>query len=111
MLMDIQKVTQAKLDMEGCCEMKYEYGSGDFIENWDIAQVSKLNSLIEDAKFLLKMCDCSLQHTPRKGNKCTDLLVNMGVAQDEHVVVLEEPPEEVKALAIDDMTGVSVLKD
>ncbi|XP_028097553.1 uncharacterized protein LOC114297336 [Camellia sinensis] len=72
---------------------------------------SPYKALIEDAKFLLKRYDCSLQHTPKEGNKCADLLANMGVAQDEHVGVLEESLEEVKALAIDDMAGVSVLKD
>ncbi|GMP65273.1 hypothetical protein CsSME_00026140 [Camellia sinensis var. sinensis] len=66
---------------------------------------------IEDAKFLLKRCNCSLQYTPREGNKCADWLANMGVSQDKHVLVLEEPPEEVKALLIADLTGTSVLRD
>ncbi|XP_028100581.1 uncharacterized protein LOC114299952 [Camellia sinensis] len=72
---------------------------------------SPYKALIEDAKFLLKRCNCSLCHTPREGNKCADLLANMRVAQDEHVLVLEEPPNEVKALIINDMIGVSVLRD
>ncbi|KAL7212809.1 hypothetical protein ACSBR2_015487 [Camellia fascicularis] len=72
---------------------------------------SPYKALIEDAKFLLKTCNCSLQHTLREGNRCAYKLANMGVAQDEHVVLLEDPPEEVKALVIDDITGVCVERD
>ncbi|THG00481.1 hypothetical protein TEA_002907 [Camellia sinensis var. sinensis] len=68
---------------------------------------SLYRALIEDAKFLLQRCCCSLRHTPREGNKCADQLANIGVAQDEHVVVLDDPPENLQALLIADITGVS----
>ncbi|GMP61392.1 hypothetical protein CsSME_00023881 [Camellia sinensis var. sinensis] len=72
---------------------------------------SPLKALIEDAKFLLQICHYSLLHTLREGNKVADRLANLGVAQDEHVMILEDPPTEVTTLLIDDMTGVSVKRD
>lgn len=73
-------------------------------------RISPHKALIEDTKFLLQRCNCSLSHILREGNKVADKLANMGVAQDEHVVILE-PPEEVRALVIDDMTGVAIVRD
>ncbi|CAL5369686.1 unnamed protein product [Camellia sinensis] len=72
---------------------------------------SPYKALIEDARFQLKRCDCLLRHTLREGNRCADKLASLGVEQGEHVVLLEDPPEEVKNLVIADMTGVSVLRD
>ncbi|CAL5362434.1 unnamed protein product [Camellia sinensis] len=72
---------------------------------------SPYKALIEDARFLLKRCDCLLRHTLREGNRCADKLASLGVEQSEYVVLLEDPPEEVKNLVIADMTGVSVLRD
>ncbi|GMP76765.1 hypothetical protein CsSME_00033307 [Camellia sinensis var. sinensis] len=51
-------------------------------------------ALVEDTKFLLKRCDCSLRHTPIEGNRCANKLANMGVAQDDHVLLLEDPPKK-----------------
>ncbi|GMP30557.1 hypothetical protein CsSME_00005172 [Camellia sinensis var. sinensis] len=72
---------------------------------------SPLKALIEDAKFLFHRCYCSLLHTLREGNKVADRLANMGVTQEEHVMIFEDSPAEVTALLIDDMTGVSVVRD
>lgn len=62
------------------------------------SQNSPYKALIEDTKFLLQRCNCSLGHTLREGNK----------AEDDHVVILEDPPPEFTPLIIDDMCGVSV---
>lgn len=72
---------------------------------------SPLKALIEATKFLLQRCHCSLLHTLREGNKVADRFANLGVAQEEHVMILEDPPAEVTALLIDDTTGVSVARD
>ncbi|THG05943.1 hypothetical protein TEA_022600 [Camellia sinensis var. sinensis] len=52
-----------------------------------------------------------LSHTLREGNKVADRLANIGVAQDEQVVILEDPPEDVTALVIDDMSGAHFERD
>ncbi|XP_028055196.1 uncharacterized protein LOC114259389 [Camellia sinensis] len=72
---------------------------------------SPFKALIEDAKFLLQRCDCPLIHTFREGNKVADLLANLGVAQSEHVLILEDPPTEATAFLIDDMLGVPAIRD
>lgn len=58
---------------------------------------SPLKALIEAAKFLLQRCHCSLLHTLREGNKVADRFANLGVAQEEHIMILEDPPAEVTA--------------
>ncbi|CAL5355341.1 unnamed protein product [Camellia sinensis] len=72
---------------------------------------SPCRALIEDAKFLLKRCHCSLKHTLREGNKCADQLAQIGVAQDEHVVLLEDPPNVLQELLIADILGTVELRD
>ncbi|KAF5933851.1 hypothetical protein HYC85_030022 [Camellia sinensis] len=74
-------------------------------------QNSPYKALIEDAKFLLRRCSCSLVHTLRDGNKVADQLANLGVAQTEHVVFLEDPPDEVRASLVNDITGVRFERD
>ncbi|XP_028104658.1 uncharacterized protein LOC114303709 [Camellia sinensis] len=74
-------------------------------------QNSPYKALIEDAKFLLKKCSCSLVHTLREGNRVADQLANIGVAQTEHVVFLESPLDEVRASLVDDVTGVRFERD
>ncbi|KAL7211266.1 hypothetical protein ACSBR2_014197 [Camellia fascicularis] len=44
-------------------------------------------------------------------NKAADLLANIGVAQNEHVVFLDNPPAEVVVFFIDDMIGFSFVRD
>ncbi|THF99618.1 hypothetical protein TEA_004063 [Camellia sinensis var. sinensis] len=46
-----------------------------------------------------------------EGNKVADLLANLGVAQAEHVLILEDPPNEATALLLDDMLGVPTMRD
>ncbi|CAL5338693.1 unnamed protein product [Camellia sinensis] len=74
-------------------------------------QHSPSKALIEDARFLLRRSNSSLGHTLRERNKAVDRLANMGVAQNEHVVFLDNPPIEVTTFLIDDMTGVSFVRD
>ncbi|XP_028108863.1 uncharacterized protein LOC114307667 [Camellia sinensis] len=71
---------------------------------------SPYQALIEDAKFLLQRCNCSLRYTPREGNICLNQLANIRVTQDEHVVVLDHPPKDLTALLIADITGVSEMR-
>ncbi|XP_028105293.1 uncharacterized protein LOC114304333 [Camellia sinensis] len=72
---------------------------------------SPYKALIEDTKFLMSRCKCALSHTLREGSRVADRLANIGVAQDEHVVILEDPLETVTALVIKDMTGVHFERD
>ncbi|KAL7209972.1 hypothetical protein ACSBR1_031527 [Camellia fascicularis] len=72
---------------------------------------SPLKALIEDAKFLLQRCHCSILHTLREGNKVADRLADLGVTQAEHVKILEDPPMEVTTLLIEDMTAVASLRE
>ncbi|GMP24108.1 hypothetical protein CsSME_00001499 [Camellia sinensis var. sinensis] len=74
-------------------------------------QHSPYKALIEDAKFLLRRSNSSLQHTLREGNRAADHLANLGVDQNEHVVFLDNPPAEVATFLIDDMTGASFARE
>ena len=52
---------------------------------------SPYKAIIEDTKFLMKRYNCTLSHTLRKGIMVADRLANIGVEQDDHVVILEDP--------------------
>ncbi|KAL7181716.1 hypothetical protein ACSBR1_040584 [Camellia fascicularis] len=71
---------------------------------------SPYKALIEHAKFLLSRCKSTLEHTLRKGNKCVDKLANLGVDQDEHVI-LDDPSASVRSPLIVDMIGVRFERD
>ncbi|CAL5427518.1 unnamed protein product [Camellia sinensis] len=99
----------------------FQKGTMNVVIETDAAQVidliqngpshnSLFRALIEDTKFLLKRCTCTLGHTLREGNRVADMLANLGVAQTEHVVMLEDPPEAVRALVVEDMIGVSSVR-
>ncbi|KAL7211808.1 hypothetical protein ACSBR2_014629 [Camellia fascicularis] len=74
-----------------------------------VPTLQNLNYFIGVAQ--LQRTNCSLGHTLREGNRVADHLASMGVSQSDHVVILENPPDEVAALLIEDMTGVSFVRD
>ncbi|GMP90230.1 hypothetical protein CsSME_00041449 [Camellia sinensis var. sinensis] len=81
----------------------------DLIQN-GLSHNSPFRASIEDTKFLMARCTCTLGHTLREGNRVADMLANLGVAQTEHVVMLEDPPKAVRALVVEDMIGVSFVR-
>ncbi|KAL7172086.1 hypothetical protein ACSBR2_031725 [Camellia fascicularis] len=66
---------------------------------------ASLRSIVEDARHLLKRCKCFIQHILREGNQCADKLANLGADQEKHLVVMEDPPEEVRSLVVADLLG------
>lgn len=72
---------------------------------------SPYRAIIEDATFLMRRCNCSIQTTPRVVNQCADALANIGVNQQEHLVFLENPPNCITPLLIADMMNASSSRD
>ncbi|CAL5367368.1 unnamed protein product [Camellia sinensis] len=64
-------------------------------------------ALLEDTKFLLDRCKCSLVSISCEGTKCADSLANLGVNHKEPLVVFEDPPAQIVSLLIADMVGLS----
>ncbi|KAL7210803.1 hypothetical protein ACSBR2_013807 [Camellia fascicularis] len=64
-------------------------------------------AIVEDARPLLQRCNCSIQHIMREANQCADKLANMGADQVEHLLVMEEPPPEVRSLIVADVVGTA----
>ncbi|CAL5396480.1 unnamed protein product [Camellia sinensis] len=100
----------------------FQKGTIDVEIETDATQVIKLTqdgpnhnspykAIIEDTKFLMKRRNCTLGHTLREGNKVANRLANIGVEQDNHVVILEDPLENVIAVVIDDMNGAHFERD
>lgn len=69
-----------------------------------------LASLMEDMKSLLDATGCTIQHTLREGNACADYLTNMGANQDNNLVHINEPTDDLKILIGMDSRGVSFLR-
>lgn len=67
---------------------------------------SPFRALIEDAHFLLRRCQCSIEAIPREANTSADAMANLGVNQQEHLIVIEDPPSSISALLVADMMHV-----
>ncbi|XP_028085910.1 receptor-like protein EIX1 [Camellia sinensis] len=52
-------------------------------------------ALLEDTKFLMHRCNCSISYTPREANKCADGLANLGATHQDNLVVLDDPPSAI----------------
>ncbi|XP_028093920.1 uncharacterized protein LOC114294018 [Camellia sinensis] len=64
-------------------------------------------SIVEDSRHLIHRCNCSIQHILREGNKCVDLLANMGADQLDPLVVVDEPLIAVRNQIVADMVGMA----
>lgn len=71
-----------------------------------IAVNGALRIVVEDAKHLIRRCQCSIQLIVREGNMCADKLANLGANQDEPLVVTEDAPDDVRSLVVTDLLGI-----
>ncbi|KAL7223536.1 hypothetical protein ACSBR1_025064 [Camellia fascicularis] len=66
-------------------------------------QTCPFRSIVDDSPHLIRRCNCTIRYILREGNKCVDLLANMGADQMEHLVVVDDPPAEVWSQIVADM--------
>ncbi|GMP83414.1 hypothetical protein CsSME_00037337 [Camellia sinensis var. sinensis] len=96
----------------------FEKGMKKVIIKSDLEQLTNLikgetcltfpqRALPEDTKFLMEHCDCSLNHSRRKGNVCANTLVNMDVTKQDLLVVYEDPSNQLVNLLVADMVSIS----
>ncbi|KAL7214682.1 hypothetical protein ACSBR1_026965 [Camellia fascicularis] len=67
--------------------------------------------LVEDARIILRGCKCEVIHVMREGNTCADALAKLGVEQPEDLLVVNEPPAEIRSLLVADMLGFGRVRD
>ncbi|KAL7218975.1 hypothetical protein ACSBR2_012110 [Camellia fascicularis] len=53
--------------------------------------------LLEDAKIISRGCECTIQHVYKEGNLCADALAKLGAAQPKEMLVVNEPPIEIRS--------------
>ncbi|CAL5417122.1 unnamed protein product [Camellia sinensis] len=63
--------------------------------------------LVEDARIIMQGCACEIKYILREGNTCADALVKFGAEQPEDLLVVNEPPMEIRGLLVADILGVS----
>ncbi|KAL7245022.1 hypothetical protein ACSBR2_000378 [Camellia fascicularis] len=63
-------------------------------------------NLVDDAKILLRGCESTIQHIWKEGNLCADALAKLR-AKPEDILVVNEPPAEIRDLLVRDMIGLS----
>ncbi|KAL7262612.1 hypothetical protein ACSBR1_000886 [Camellia fascicularis] len=73
------------------------------VEMWGIYR--GLTIVLE--KGLVERRNCSIQYIMQEANQCADKLANMGADQVEHLLVMEEPPLEVRSLIVADLVGTA----
>ncbi|XP_028080539.1 uncharacterized protein LOC114282098 [Camellia sinensis] len=64
-------------------------------------------NLVEDSKILLQGCQCTVQHVWKEGNLCADALAKFGAQQPKDMLVVNEPPAEIRSLLISDMIALN----
>ncbi|XP_028069972.1 uncharacterized protein LOC114272460 [Camellia sinensis] len=64
-------------------------------------------NLVDDAKILIRGCECTIQHIWKEGNLCADALAKFGAEQLEDILVVNEPPAAIRSLLMRDMIGLS----
>ncbi|XP_028083701.1 uncharacterized protein LOC114284948 [Camellia sinensis] len=62
-----------------------------------IASNCPFKNLVEDANILLNGCECTIQHIWKQGNLCADALAKLGANQPEEMLVVNEPPAELRS--------------
>ncbi|KAL7227509.1 hypothetical protein ACSBR1_022377 [Camellia fascicularis] len=60
-------------------------------------------SIAEDSHHLIQHCSCTIQHIIWEANQCADKLTKLGADQLELLVVVEEPPVEVRSQILANM--------
>ncbi|CAL5366189.1 unnamed protein product [Camellia sinensis] len=54
--------------------------------------------LIEDARIIMRGCECTIQHVLREGNSCADAMAKFGAKQPMELLVVNDHPAEVHSL-------------
>ncbi|KAL7197893.1 hypothetical protein ACSBR2_020422 [Camellia fascicularis] len=62
------------------------------------------HSIVEDSRHLICRCICNIL---REGNKCADILANMGAERTKQPVVVEDPFDVVRSQIVADMIGMT----
>lgn len=68
-------------------------------------------TLIQDAKILLSRTGSSLTHVFREANQCADHLAHIGAEQVDPLVVLEDSPQSIRMLVLEDALGAGQFRD
>ncbi|GMP31341.1 hypothetical protein CsSME_00005597 [Camellia sinensis var. sinensis] len=71
-----------------------------------IASNCPFKNLVEDAKILFNGCECTIQHIWKQGNLCADALAKLGADQPEEMLVVNEPPAELRSYLLADLLGI-----
>ncbi|CAL5430408.1 unnamed protein product [Camellia sinensis] len=62
--------------------------------------------LVEDAKILFSDCECIIQPIMKQENFCATALAKLGADQPEDMLVVNEPPAELRSYLMADMIGI-----
>lgn len=66
---------------------------------------SSYKGLLEDAKIIMRGCECTVQYVFKEGNLCADTLAKLGAEQPEDILVVNEQSAEIWSLLVADIIG------
>ncbi|KAL7207503.1 hypothetical protein ACSBR1_029453 [Camellia fascicularis] len=96
----------------------FQRGFNQVVIETDAEQVVKLlnegpdercpfRGIVEDTRIIMRGCDCSIQHIRREANICADAMAKLGEYQPEDLLVVNEPPAEIRTLLVADIVHLS----
>lgn len=62
---------------------------------------------MDDARIIFNDCQCTVQHTYRDGNLCADAMAKLGADQPKDILVVNDPPVEIRELLVSNMVGLA----
>lgn len=94
---EVDKVI-VEMDSKGVVDVMADPASRE--EGW--------GSLLEDCMFLAsKLTNVKFNHVLREGNRCADLLTNLGHTSNRGTTVWDDPPDELMGLLLADAGGAT----
>lgn len=73
----------------------------------DLGERCPFRGIVEDARIIMRGCDCSIQHIRREANICADTLAKLGKNQPTDLLIVNTPPAEIRHLLVVDIVYLS----
>ncbi|CAL5426888.1 unnamed protein product [Camellia sinensis] len=73
----------------------------------DLGEKCPFRGIVEDAHIIMRGCDCSIQHIRREANICADATAKLGEYQPADLLIVNEPPAELRPLLVADIVHLS----
>ncbi|CAL5390468.1 unnamed protein product [Camellia sinensis] len=73
----------------------------------DLGEKCPYRDIVEDARIIMRGCDCSTQHIRREANICVDAMAKLSEYQPASLLIVNEPLAELRPLIVANIAHLS----